>query len=409
MSETSNNGKTLWSLFSGLDDVEVSQVYFNNEKPSLKNGFYYTFNDAIIFRNILSTTKSGPKKIQAVSADNNVSVIGKFRIPEWFRRAKILRELLWFISPSKQRLFNKFVENNRPDIIFFMAGNGIFAHKLVKNLEVSYKVKLITYFTDDYYVNAYSNISNILTAGAVKKAIRTTILNSLKVFGIGEEMCQVYSKLFGKEFIPIMNSVELSNSSVVNLDNVPKRIAYIGGLHLERDLMLERFAKILSRYNSQFNDDWEFVVFTKSNPKTRLIKSINELRFRFGGSLDNQGVQREIDAARCLLHVESDNKKYVSKTKFSVSTKIPEYLNSNSIVIGYGPKNVASMRVIESSRGGVLLDSSLSDIELIKLLRNCLNNDKYFLELVKNGKRYAETYHSRAAVTEKFHKILKEC
>ena len=61
--------------------------------------------------------------------------------------------------------------------------------------------------------------------------------------------------------------------------------------------------------------------------------------------------------ADAFLHIESDDESYCSLTKLSVSTKIPEYLISSRLVIGYGPVYLASMKLLKDNNIGIVISN----------------------------------------------------
>ena len=57
-------------------------------------------------------------------------------------------------------------------------------------------------------------------------------------------------------------------------------------------------------------------------------------------------VEKPKQKADILLHVESFDKKAIASTKYSFSTKIPEYLSAGKCVFAVGPSNVASIKYL---------------------------------------------------------------
>ena len=70
---------------------------------------------------------------------------------------------------------------------------------------------------------------------------------------------------------------------------------------------------------------------------------------RFCGSLNAEDVLPEIEDSHCLIHVESFDKQYRVYTRFSVSTKIPEYMASKRGIIAYGPSEIASIQIFNDN------------------------------------------------------------
>jgi glycosyltransferase involved in cell wall biosynthesis len=76
-------------------------------------------------------------------------------------------------------------------------------------------------------------------------------------------------------------------------------------------------------------------------------------------------------------------------TKLSVSTKISEYLASGTCIIGYGPAEVASMRILSDNKIGLTITDIDNDDEKIEKLKKILSNSNMRNEFAQNGFDYA--------------------
>jgi glycosyltransferase involved in cell wall biosynthesis len=105
--------------------------------------------------------------------------------------------------------------------------------------------------------------------------------------------------------------------------------------------------------------------------------------------------------ADILLHMESFDKRAIASTKYSFSTKIPEYLSANKCVLAVGPDEVASVRYL-ADFACVISDSSLLSSALSKLI-----DDKEYRNQIRVhcGERYLRDFTCKKQ-TECLNKIL---
>ena len=107
-----------------------------------------------------------------------------------------------------------------------------------------------------------------------------------------------------------------------------------------------------------------------------------------------------------LLHVESDDDYNRLLTKLSISTKIPEYLISGRLVIGFGPTDVASMKILSSNNIGIVLSSEISKDVLREELDKIVTNFELRKKIGKRGYDYAVENFNNQIIAEDFKKRL---
>jgi hypothetical protein len=72
----------------------------------------------------------------------------------------------------------------------------------------------------------------------------------------------------------------------------------------------------------------------------------------------------------------------MEKTKYSISTKLPEYFASKRLVIGFGPKQISSMEIIFKNEIGVFFDSAHSDNQLMEEFDHFLGGNSNLYDLI---------------------------
>ena len=101
-----------------------------------------------------------------------------------------------------------------------------------------------------------------------------------------------------------------------------------------------------------------------------------------------------------LLHIESFDPKTVEYTKYSMSTKIPEYMAARRPIICYAPNCLAVYRYIEKTGAGI----SVSTSDELSCALDKLKDLHIRLQFGKQGEKAVKLYHSESNLKS----VLKE-
>lgn len=402
-----NNGKTYESLFSGFPKGSYAQLFFNhNEIPDFnfcENYFKITDTDVLKNAILFKRTNGG----KCYSKDNNINakglnIINPSQVFEGnsklflFLKSKakylsFFRDYLWKFGTWKTAKLFTWIEDFNPNVIFFIVGSPGYPQDVVSFLVEKYKLPLVIYFTDDYIINAIPrNSLDKLRQNRMKRVYNRTVSSAAVCFAIGTDMCAAYSEYFGKQFSPIMNSVNVIPYVRKNSNSTLIKISYFGGLHLNRWKMISKYGKLLMQIKNSNNINYEFSVYSVSELTKEIADSFKESKVIFRGFVSGNKLGSSIRSSDILLHVESDEMYYRHLTRLSVSTKLPEYLITGNLIIAYGPIEVASLRLFSENGIGVVISSEENEEDVITKLKEILSNKELRLKIGKKGYIYAQ-------------------
>lgn len=400
-----NNGKTLESLFSSFQKDDLAQLFFSqNEEPDWEYcDKYYQLTDFGVLKNFFGIKSNG----RLLKIDNLIShqigtvdkrKVAIFSILKFFfRDNSIFRHLLWHFWKS-DKLFN-WIEDIKPDAIFFLAGGLAFSYRIVLELSNRYSIPIITYFTDDYVIYPiYRNPIDYLWKKLLYNKSKKLINLSSLCFGIGIQMCDIYEKEFHKKFYSMMNSVDLQDNVLYTKTQSRKLIqfSYVGSLHLGRGDSLKQFAWILKDVMHDLNMEYSLCIYTTSEisqkEKKAFIKNgISIMNPVFGPDLDEVLFCSDI-----LLHIEGVDKYYNSLARLSISTKIPEYLAKGKFILGYGPDYLASFRLLSDNSIGYVVSCELPFSQQKEMLKNILKQKDILGDYGQKARKYcAENFNKK--------------
>jgi glycosyltransferase involved in cell wall biosynthesis len=179
------------------------------------------------------------------------------------------------------------------------------------------------------------------------------------------------------------------------------RLLYVGGLAPNRFLALAdigRALEALKEYSIRarltiysFPEDIRaHGPFLVSNPCIEI-----------GGTAQAEDVPKLLRGADVLVHVESFDSKSSEYTRYSLSTKITQYLMSGVCCLAYGPGEGASIRYVAESGGGVAVGAK--DFEQLRAtLRDLLESPSKRALLGRAGRRFAIEHHDVTKLRERF-------
>ena len=372
LSYTRGNGKTILSFFDSIPKDNVRQLYFSGEAPGVSGYNYYQLSDNDIIHGLISKAKRGEIH-KNVTTDCEISTFAyrPARIKTPFFR--LVRELLWhrkWKSPKLIEWLNEF----QPTSIFFVAGDSLFAYEITEYITNLYHSRLSVFITDDYVM---PRVNESIVSAFRRKLIIRKMGKSIKqadvFFTISEPMRQEYMKLFGKDSVKIVNMTESleKKDSTDGSENKKIVMVYAGGLYYGREDVLHKIAEAIEHYNlSQPAKEAELKIYTNLAPSKEVMSKITiDNVSSYCGSLNQTQLAVELNRADILVFVESFDESQIEKTRFSLSTKVSEYLSLGKPIFAVGPANVGSMDYLQDVACCVFDEKGI-DSELIALLEN---------------------------------------
>lgn len=407
-SATRNNGKTLSAIFSAFKKEELCQLFFTPDgAPDFHRcDSYYRITDWDVVHSLLRRSRCGTDNVPVEETLGGGTETRKIKANDVTR---ILRSWVWSLSPWYSGGLNKWLETQRPDLIFFVGGDGVFAHRITLALSKKLGIPLATYFTDDYVINARRTLYNRILCRHYKK----TIQHSRSLFAIGEQMAARYSSFYGRQFLPIMNVIDIPEqmpSCHISEDEL--HINYFGGLHLGRAEEIVRFGHYMrEKVEPNLNKRVQIGVFSFSGVSDEVQIEFDRLNIVRHEGLTGDALNRAMEKTDLFLHVESIEPRYRTLTNMSVSTKIPEYMGMARPILAFGPGEVASFQVIASANDALVISDDEAvgvDEALTKRVADYLNDVGKLGEIARDNYTYASQRFNRVVVSQQFKERLNQ-
>ena len=411
--DTNNIGKTLVSLLNGWPIEKLAQINFKNDIPSfIRCKKYYSITDKDVALSVMTfgIHKVGKKLLKAnqilvSDTEKNLYRFGNKRIP----LVSFIRDTMWGLGTWKNKELKKWVEQYDPEAILFVPNDYVLAYRVALFIEKRIKrVPLIPYYMDDsfYYDCETSGIDYVRRLQLRKKA-KQVHSYALSIFTICNKMSRRYERQFGIPCTDYMNSIKPGDFSVKNVDDKNIIFSYIGNLHSNRWRCLVEIGKALEKVSKKTKSNIEFRIYSASNIGTYEISVLKAVScIRLMGSVLPSEVQKKQREADILVHVEAFDKRSKNSTMYSLSTKIPEYMNAGVSIFAYGPSDIASIEYLKENDIAFVCDKKekLEDI-LYSAIVNKNQREKY----IQQGILLAREKHNIEKASKRFINSIISC
>lgn len=384
-SETANVGKTLSVLFDKWNSTNLAQIYLHSEVPNSKKCLnYFRITDFDILNSILKRKKPGTilneNDIVPHTSTSRIDMglkaelykLGNKRKPYMF----LFRNFIWELNKWKTNKLEKWIDDFKPDAIFFVAGDYSFLYSLTLYVSRKRKIPIIAYFSDDYYGYTQKSVSPIYYLNRLLFKRKTKELFS--ELGVSIVICtqlgEAYRNIFGRESTVIMTG---SSIKPAEFDESRIKISYIGNLDLDRWRALIDIGTALKDIKGPGIPDY---IDVYSNGKhSGIIKNLTlENGIMFHGSLNSLEVEQTMKTSQILIHVESVNQ--LSRVKYSISTKIADLLSSGTCIFAYGPAEAASIEYLKQNDAACVVTSKDNLREKLRSIIKNKEQQRYYVK-----------------------------
>lgn len=409
-------GNTFSNLFEG--DIWSNDIFFHmfarKKVPDNRiKAYYYHISAADIVRGLLknqnkaqeSFEEGGHKQASVENADQkeqrHIDNLHKGNHEFLY----YLHEAVWRSRLWRDKQFDRFIKKASPDILFAFATSPYILWPLIQYLKKHTTCKVVLLVADDVY-GSYDRCA-FYRRGYLRRELENCILAADKLYGISDEMSELYANRFGRPVATLYKGCDLTMEPKQYL-NQPLRFVYAGNLLWGRADTLAQVAEALERIN-QDGQKAVLEVYTGTTVTEELRQRLEkDSTSRIMGSRPYEEIKRILHEADVVLHVESFEKKQQDTVRYSFSTKIIDCLQSGAQVLGIGPAGIASIEYLKKVDGAAVIDRQERVMEAVEdLIRQGT-----MPENAKRTRQYALQKHERNAVQEKlrndFETLLSE-
>ena len=382
LADNNATGKTLNSIFKN-SNIEVLQCCtdydcsrHSTEWPSVyiskrRSILYYMIKS--IYRCIFERSRKFKANVIGVVSGHDKNVFVSFA-------QGILDISHKSVSTETLRVLDEY----RPDIIYTLAEN-ISVLKISKLFSERYNAPIVCHIMDDIESSIYSE--GLLTLPLRKKYLNLSqsIYSRFKWhLTISEKMAKEYTHRHNCSYGFAMNCIFKVYPSP-QPKNTPIKIVFSGGLHGGRNASLLKIAKVIN--NDKFlREHISLQIYTsmnniQSNLDLVQVCHVNEY-------VPEDKIIENLASADILLHVESFEKEEIEYFRYSMSTKLPEYMSVGRPILCYGPMSINTVSFIRTHNVGLVAENIEELISSLYMLMDESIREQYAKTAVSVAKSY---------------------
>ena len=371
-------GITLRSLFLKVDKEKVFEVYWANEVKthSLSRSTKLSYSK-FSFANLLNKTRKTNinKSIKKNSFDDKHSSQSKFK-------QNLRQYFALYLDSHGIRLNHKLINEIKsfcPEVIYTIGG-GVNALKMSLRLSAKFRIPIVVHHMDNWLhcIQWENNPLLFFYKRKLRKLCKKVYKRGTIHICISEKMSCDFAKETKREHVSIMNSVsfdEFKIKSVPSCELDAFVFVYAGGLHLGRESALLNVANQISLYNESETRKTKRIqlhIYT-SEANIELYSHLfsNNKNVFFYKAVDHSDILKVYEKCDALIHVESLSYKESDFFKYSISTKISEYIATGKPILFHGPSNIYLYDFLKQN-GFALVSSSEKE-----LYSNLIEFNKY--------------------------------
>lgn len=324
-------------------------------------------------------------------------------------KSKLLSRLIMMLDFEPIFLPKHFcdkIKEFNPDCIYTL-GNAIdvmnFAIKLSKKLSVP----VLPHFMDNWpESHRYGKDKYPGHLRKTQKTLKKLYSHSKCALCISEKMASVYEARHGVPHYALMNSVDVSKFSCDKSAENSKILTYAGGLHLNRYKSLMSIADAVDKINLENNADYILKIYTDEKSIQQYSDCFKDKKcVELNGYVPHDQIKEIYEQSKVLIHIETFDEEYQDFIKYSLSTKISEYLATGRAIFLYAPKEIFMYEYIRDNNVGVAVSKSKDVFKELSLL---LESDEQCKKLSENAQALAFEKHNFDKCIDVFKQALEE-
>jgi hypothetical protein len=406
-----NNTLTNW--FEGFPS-ELAHIYLATGIPDNQCcSKYYQITDKMMFMSIITSRKAGRGfEYHSTDATMGDSPAEKENKAFYFfmklittESLRLLRDFIWQHGNYNIDEISRFIEEFNPDIIFTLRLASRKMLRFERIISGLTKVPMIAFTGDDEYSLLQLRFSPIfwIRRLLLRRDLRRTIPCYRKYYMLSEEQAKLYRRLFHIDTEVIMKGGDFPDEFLPKKLHSPLCLVYTGKLYCNRWKTLIQVKKALEKINTN-----EIKMILQIYTKDRITRKRRRQLCDGTNSFlmppaDAEALQRIYQQADIVLHIEAFDRKNRWITRYSLSTKIIDYLSSSCAVMAICPAEHAGYQYLHKKDAAIAIHSLRKLYPCLKILAS---KPKLLYRYQKKAWLCGSQYHRKSMVREKLYQDM---
>ena len=403
---------TLSSIFKNFPPEKLAYICIETQEPDFNRcANHFQISEIAMAKKLLKwKTRTGIRRLPQTSTkevksleQKEVSTMG------WVRKHRsslflYFRELLWRIGGWKTKELAGFINDFKPDVLFFVGDPLPLMNRLQRYVQKLTGLPAAIFMMDDIW--SYKSDHSFLRS-LLRKEVKQLIPACKIHFAISEMMKREYDELFNINCTILTKSIAPRECEPdFSQLHHPIQMVYTGKLIYGRDKSLAKVAKALSEINVGGETKAELHIYTQTEITPQLNKSLN-----IAGSsylhkpVPYTEVAKILDASDIVMFVESLEEKQKHIARLSFSTKVTDYLASGKCILAVGAADIAPIAYLCENNAAQVCTSY---DEIPSRVRDLIEHSERIPVLAQNAYRLGQEKHGEELMKERLLKVLND-
>ena len=394
-------GITMRSMWREFDQSKILEVFRYESKVSVED-------KSICFRSIQIPPETKPlnytlRKILNLDNYYDSDGIRVNPVPMSSMNTSLKRDVITIVKSlvedEKIKINESFlgiIDEFKPEVVYTM-GASFFVNSWALFFSRRYDIPIVMHYMDNWRETMF--MDSIFTKWLNRRMTRQLQEIEKRMhcgLTISEKMANTYRTKYGGSYKAIMNTVK--SIPVRKIRHAQMQIIYAGGLHLNRDKHLLEIAQTL-----KMAKNIRLIVYTSQKNCDIYKNTFKDLHVEFREAVHHDNIASVYEEADVLLHIESFLPEDIEFTRYSLSTKIPEYMLSGKPIICYAPSCIAVYEYLKDNDCGICIDESSLILDVIEHLKD----DDYVASITQKAIAVAKENHSIENMKYKMLEVLR--
>lgn len=301
-----------------------------------------------------------------------------------------------------EQLF-EWINHISPNIIYTSVSNLETAKFILKIMEVFPKIKYVIHGYDEWCNPNYSIMYRNCFRKHAENILRQILNRASGFYVISEKMAVDYEKKYGIKFKVLSNPAIIKD---IYPHEIKNNVLFMGKIGKHNIDSIKLMAKALFLYNKNNpNSILKFEIYSDIDDEHKeSLLAINP-NCIFNNWVSHEKIPTLLAESKILFLPISFSKETEKFTKYSMSTKMGEYLSSKRPIVYCGPKNIAMTDFLLKHNCSFVITNNnpVPFIEVIELIMNdnsCVNN------IIENAKQICKNYFDIEKISSDFYFTL---
>jgi len=302
----------------------------------------------------------------------------------------------------------KWISDYQPEIIYTILGS-LRSIRFANNIADITGASLVVHIMDDWpEIIHRGGLFSFYFRKRMKIELKALFQKSKCRLVISQAMADIYNKRYKIDFTPFHNSIEISiweqNRKTTWEAGSPFRILYTGGIGVAKLESIVFFAEAIRRLNKKgLKVKLELVTANYNNPRISDINNPGVVELL--PPVEHDDIPALLAGADLLLLPIDFDKKSIRYTRYSMPTKVSEYMASGTPVLVFAPEETAVFQY--ASRENWALTIGKQDINIVmRTITELYENEKTRKSLGQHAMALASRNHDSKKIRHEFDSLI---